>query len=75
MADNNVGSVGSAVNETEMGTTQTIVDHLSTLSEKLGAMSVITDKLELLAEVREIGSYRSCDTLIYSPDFTAPPIC
>ena len=76
MADNNVGSVGAAAaHGMEIGATPTIVGHLSTLSEKLGAMSVITDKVEFLAEVCEILCHAACDALINSPNITASPVC
>ena len=77
IADTNVGSVDAATasHGMEIGATPTIVGHLSTLSERLGAMSVITDKVEFLAEVCEILCHAICDVLINSPNITASPVC
>ena len=51
VADNNVGSASDAVDKIEADPASLLVDHLSTLSDKLGVMDVITDKIDSLAEV------------------------
>ena len=51
VADNNVGSASDAVDKIETDPALLLVQHLSTLSDKLGVMDVITDKVDSLAEV------------------------
>ena len=51
VADNIVGSGSDAVDKIETDPALLLVQHLSTLSDKLGVMDVITDKINSLAEV------------------------
>ena len=51
VVDNNVGSASNVVDKIEADPASLLVNHLSTLSDKLGVMDVITDKIDSLAEV------------------------
>ena len=51
VVDNNVGSASNVVDKIKADPASLLVDHLSTLSDKLGVMDVITDKIDSLAEV------------------------
>ena len=46
-----MGSASNAIDKIETDPALLLVDHLSTLSDKLGVMDVITDKIDSLAEV------------------------
>ena len=53
VSDSNVGSTSNVVDKIETDPALLLVQHLSTLSDKLGVMDVITDKIDSLAEVCE----------------------